>query len=171
MTTSKEIHWPEYYHPKNAQLHVRNETLIPATADAIWSSLIHAPCWPQWGRAKTSVQIINGDGVELHKGTIFRWRARAVHFDCTVVEYIPHERIAWKGKCGDVDMYHAWLIEPTDDGCVILTESTQRGGMTWLTKYFTSRNIHSYHRRWLDELKQQPECQKRSSIGNCSKDR
>ena len=159
MTTSREIHWPEYYHPKNAQMHLKNETLVPASPACVWACITHAPSWPQFKHAKTTIQILNGDGVELHKGTIFHWRARSLHFECTVVEYIPNQRIAWKGKCGDVDIYHAWVIEPVEEGCLILTESTQRGGMTWLTKYFTGRNINSYQRKWLEQLKQQPECQ------------
>ncbi len=96
--------------------------------------------WPQYGHGKTKVQILNGDGIELKKGTVFRWRSRALHFDCTVVEYIDNQRIAWKGKCGGVHMYHAWVLQPTEEGCVVQTESTQRGGLTWLTRFFYTRD-------------------------------
>ncbi|MFC5080598.1 Polyketide cyclase / dehydrase and lipid transport [Vibrio thalassae] len=76
-------------------------------------------------------------------------------FECTVVEYIPFERIAWKGKCGDVDMYHAWLLGPCDEGCRIVTESTQRGGLRWLTGKFVAKQVASHHQQWLYQLCEQ----------------
>ncbi|MGF1681760.1 SRPBCC domain-containing protein [Photobacterium minamisatsumaniensis] len=155
MASTKGINWPNYYHPKNAQIHVINEANIPAQADAVWACLIHAPYWPTWSNCKTSVQVLNGDGIELTKGSIFRWNTTRMNFDCTVVEYIPYERIAWRGKCGDVDMYHAWLLEPASNGVNIITETTQRGGLTWLTKYFTPKSITKHHQKWLEELRRQ----------------
>ncbi|PSW21250.1 SRPBCC domain-containing protein [Photobacterium sanctipauli] len=155
MQGHKGIHWPDYYHPRHAQLHVSNELLIEVDAPPVWSLLVHAPYWPSWSNSKTSVQILNGDGVELTKGSLFRWKTTGMNFTCTVVEYVPNHRIAWRGKCGEVDMYHAWLIEPNDKGCRVITESTQRGGLTWLTRYFNTSRIASYHHKWLKQIQQQ----------------
>jgi hypothetical protein len=107
------------------------------------------------------VQILNGDNT-LCKNTMFRWKASGFEVKCTVVEYLQNQRLAWKGKKGSIDIYHAWVLEPTKHGCCIITESTQRGGITWLTKYFAPRRLRKYHLRWLEEL-----C--RQSHGHCEK--
>ncbi|MDK9758113.1 MAG: SRPBCC domain-containing protein [Pseudomonadota bacterium] len=156
-----EVIWPDYYHPKHAQIHVRSQIEIPEPPEVVWQHLVRAPEWPAWRRAKTMVQILNGDNT-LCKNTMFRWKASGFEVKCTVVEYLQNQRLAWKGKKGSIDMYHAWVLEPTKHGCCIITESTQRGGSTWLTKYFAPRRLRKYHLRWLEEL-----C--RQSHGHCEK--
>jgi len=156
-----EVIWPDYYHPKHAQIHVRSQIEIPEPPEVVWQHLVRAPEWPAWRRAKTMVQILNGDNT-LCKNTMFRWKASGFEVKCTVVEYLQNQRLAWKGKKGSIDIYHAWVLEPTKHGCCIITESTQRGGITWLTKYFAPRRLRNYHLRWLEEL-----C--RQSHGHCEK--
>ncbi|MCC4223811.1 SRPBCC domain-containing protein [Vibrio campbellii] len=156
-----EVIWPDYYHPKHAQIHVRSQIEIPEPPEVVWQHLVRAPEWPAWRRAKTMVQILNGDNT-LCKNTMFRWKASGFEVKCTVVEYLQNQRLAWKGKKGSIDMYHAWVLEPTKHGCCIIKESTQRGGSTWLTKYFAPRRLRKYHLRWLEEL-----C--RQSHGHCEK--
>ncbi|GLR03184.1 SRPBCC domain-containing protein [Vibrio hyugaensis] len=143
-----EIIWPDYYHPKHSHMHVCNQIEIPESPEKVWQHLVRAPAWRH---TKTMVQILNGDHT-LCKNTMFRWKTSTVDFHCTVVEYVPNQRLAWRGKKGDVNMYHAWVLEPTNIGCNIITESTQRGGMTWLTKYFSQSSLKNYHRKWLEEL-------------------
>ncbi|UPW17037.1 SRPBCC domain-containing protein [Agarivorans sp. TSD2052] len=166
MLNKKGIIWPDYYHPKNSQIHIKNQLDISASAEEIWHCLVHAPCWPTWKHSSTSVQIINGDGIELAKNAQFYWKTKRAAFKCTVVEFTPHKQLAWKGKMGAVDMYHAWLIEPTSKGCRVITESTQRNGLTWLTKYFMSNQFRTYHRHWLEELQEQH--LKQSTVGTLS---
>jgi hypothetical protein len=68
-----------------------------------------------------------------------------MRFECTVVEYDLFERIAWREKTGGADMYHAWLISHCTQGCHIVTESTQRGGLRWLTGLFVKKQLDAYH--------------------------
>ncbi|GDY25740.1 hypothetical protein AHAT_16300 [Agarivorans sp. Toyoura001] len=155
MDSPSKITWPDYYHPRNSHIHVKNQIQTAVTAENIWACLVRAPCWPNWKHTTTSLQILNGDGIELHKGSIFKWQTKKLSFECTVVEYQTHKKLAWKGKSGSMDMYHAWLLQENDNGCEIYTETTQRNGMTWLSKYFAPKHIHLYHQQWLDELQQQ----------------
>ncbi|OIN26865.1 SRPBCC domain-containing protein [Vibrio barjaei] len=155
MSELTEIHWPDYYHPKNSSVHVKEKIVVPSEGERIWACIVQAPCWPNWHHRKTAVQITKGDTRELHKGTMFNWITKTMSFECTVVEYIPHERIAWKGKCGDVDIYHAWLLSPCDNGCRIVTESTQRGGLRWLTGRFVTKQVAAHHHQWLHLLCEQ----------------
>jgi hypothetical protein len=152
MKELKQIQWPEYFHPKNAPVHVRNEKIVPTDCEQVWNWIVRAPCWPNWQHRRTQVQIVKGDSSELHKGTVFNWVTKTMHFECTVVEYEPFERIAWRGKTGGVDMYHAWLITPCTQGCHIITESTQRGGLRWLTGLFVKKQVNAYHQHWLETL-------------------
>ncbi|GAL37964.1 hypothetical protein JCM19240_4531 [Vibrio maritimus] len=68
MKELKQIQWPEYFHPKNAPVHVRNEKIVPTDCEQVWSWIVRAPCWPNWQHRKTQVQIVKGDSSELHKG-------------------------------------------------------------------------------------------------------
>ncbi|CAH1551902.1 SRPBCC domain-containing protein [Vibrio rotiferianus] len=156
-----EVIWPDYYHPKHSQIHVRSQIEIPEPPKVVWQHLVRAHEWPAWRDGKTMVQILNGDRT-LRKNTMFRWKASWLDFHCTVVEYTLHHRLAWKGKKGGIDMYHAWVLEATKAGCCITTESTQRGGITWFTKYFAPKRLRKYHLKWLEEL-----C--RQAHGHCKK--
>ncbi len=155
MFKETKINWPDYYHPRNAQIHVKNAVPSKVPAERVWACLIKAPCWPTWKNKATSVQLLNGNGLELEKGTVFLWKTKKLQFECTVVEFVPNKKIAWKGKSGGIDMYHAWKLDCQADGCSIITETTQRNGISWFTKFFLPKQINSYHQHWLEELQQQ----------------
>ncbi|WP_256469395.1 SRPBCC domain-containing protein [Agarivorans sediminis] len=136
-------------------MHVKNQLDISASPEDIWSNLVHAPDWPTWRRNTTSVQIIDGNGQALSKGAIFYWQTPLTTIKGTVVEFTPNKRLAWKGEIGTSDMYHAWVLQPSNKGCKVITEATQRNGITWLSKYFMANKIQAYHRKWLEQIKQQ----------------
>ncbi|WP_026960048.1 hypothetical protein [Aliagarivorans taiwanensis] len=152
MNYSKVVNWPAYYHPKHASFHIKNSIVTEHKVSDIWMQLIRAHSWPSFGRRRTSVQFLTGDGEHLSKGSVFRWKTRGLEYECTVVEFIPDDRLAWRGKCGRVDLYHAWLLYPTDEGCDIVTEITQRGGLTRFTAPLLSRRFSAYHQKWLRKL-------------------
>ncbi|MDR9827680.1 SRPBCC family protein [Vibrio sp. FNV 38] len=155
------VHWPDYYHPRNATIHVKNQMVSENHPEIIWRCLVNAACWPGWSRSRTSVQMISGDSDSLSRGSIFLWKAGMLRFRCTVVEFEPNRRIAWKGKLGESEMYHAWLLQETPQGCNVITEATQRGGMTWFTQLYAPRGIQRYHQKWLQCLTEQTGCKKK----------
>ncbi|SBT15597.1 SRPBCC family protein [Vibrio celticus] len=146
------IPWPSYYHPDNAQLHIKSEASLLSNVETVWHSLTHAACWPSWKFSNTSVQILNGDGLTLHKGSVFVFKTKTRTYKCTVVQYKENEFIAWKGRIGSADVYHAWLLTPNTQGCTITSEVTQRGGMTRFTKFFSANGLKRYNENWLKEI-------------------
>ncbi|QIA65158.1 SRPBCC domain-containing protein [Vibrio astriarenae] len=158
-----QIQWPDYYHPKNSRIHVKSHMMSDSSPETIWRSIVNAACWPSWRHSRTSIQMISGDAEHLERGSVFLWKAGLLRYKCTVVEYEHNRRIAWKGRIGEAEMYHAWLIKETESGCKVITEATQRGGMTWFTQIYTPRNIRRYHQKWLECLASQ------SSQSACNK--
>lgn len=158
MSEQTSIYWPDYYHPRNARIHVKSQVISDNSPEVIWRCLVNAACWPGWKHSRTSVQIIHGDGHSLERGTAFLWKAGWLAYNCTVVEYQPLQRIAWKGRLGSTEMYHAWVIEPLEQGSRVITEATQRGGMTWLTRLYQPARMQAYHQKWLQCLTEQTSC-------------
>ncbi len=101
------------------------------------------------------MHILDGKGHALSKGANFYLKTKLATIKGTVVEFIPNKRLAWKGKVGTADMYHAWILQPSNKGCKIITEATRRNGLTWLNKYIMSNKIHSHHRKWLRSIQEQ----------------
>ena len=46
--------------------------------------------------------------------------------------------------------HHAWLLIPTDTGCVIHTEETQRGTAIRLLAPLLRQGVRAFHQRWVE---------------------
>ena len=58
------IRWPERYHPGRAPVHVANETVSPAPAEALWAWLVRAALWPTWYENSSGVEFPEGGDYE-----------------------------------------------------------------------------------------------------------
>jgi hypothetical protein len=150
---SYEVQWPDYNHPKNCSVHVRNELVTAEEQEKVWAWLIRATLWPVWYENAANVRILEGAGPNLEKGVRFKWKTMGITVNCTVVEYVPNERIAWTGRAFGIDVYHAWVLIPLEQGCCVLTEETQRGLIARLAKSFISNGMYNAHQLWLEGLK------------------
>jgi len=150
MTQSFEIQWPDYNHPKNCPIHVRNELEVDGAQEHVWAWLIRATLWPTWYANAANVKILNSEGPDLEKNSRFRWKTMGAAVNCKVVEYIPNERIAWSGRAYGIDVYHAWALMPSKGGCRVLTEETQRGLFASLSKGFLPNRMFRAHQLWLE---------------------
>ena len=152
MTQSLEVQWPDHYHPHNCPIHVRNELDMEATQECVWAWLTCATLWPTWYVNSANVEIIEGTGPNLQKGTRFRWKTFGVVITSTVREYVPGERIAWDAHAFGIDVYHAWVLQPSANGCHVLTEETQHGWLARLGKLFMPNRMYTFHQLWLEGL-------------------
>lgn len=152
MTQSLEVQWPDHYHPHNCPIHVRNELDMEATQECVWAWLTCATLWPTWYVNSANVEIIEGTGPNLQKGTRFRWKTFGVVITSTVREYVPGERIAWDAHAFGIDVYHAWVLQPSAHGCHVLTEETQHGWLARLGKLFMPNRMYTFHQLWLEGL-------------------
>ncbi len=152
MTQSLEVQWPDYYKPHNCPVHVRNELDMAAAQEHAWAWLTRATLWPTWYVNSANVKILEGMGPNLQKGTRFRWKTFGVTITSTVLEYVPCERIAWDAHAFGIDAYHAWVLQPSAQGCHVLTEETQHGFLARLGKLFMPNRMYKFHQLWLEGL-------------------
>jgi uncharacterized protein YndB with AHSA1/START domain len=147
-----EVQWPSHYEPSNCPVHVRNKLTMAASQERVWAWLTRATLWPTWYVNSTNVQILEGPAPDLRKGTRFRWKTFGVTLTSTVLEYIPEERIAWDAHASGIDAYHAWVLQPSDRGCCVLTEETQHGWLAILGKLLMPKRTYRFHQLWLEGL-------------------
>jgi uncharacterized protein YndB with AHSA1/START domain len=152
MTPPLEIHWPERYDPHNCPIHVRNELDMATSPERVWAWLTRVTLWPTWYANSANIKIIEGSGPDLEAGTRFRWKTFGVTITSTVLEYVPDERIAWQAQAFGIDVYHAWVLQPSTVGCRVLTEETQHGSIARLAKLLMPNQMFKYHQLWLEEL-------------------
>lgn len=151
---SEGIRWPEEFSPARSPIHVRNELVMLAQPQAVWSWLVRARDWPSWYSNSKNVRI-DGDAADLAQGSTFRWRTFGVSLVSRVEEFLPVERIAWNAQGLGVWAYHAWLILPTASGCTVVTEETQRGFVARTGRLLMPRRMERFHQVWLEGLEKQ----------------
>jgi len=152
MTEQLEIQWPSHYEPRNCPVHVRNELEMSVSPDRVWACLIRVTLWPTWYANSANIKILEGSGPDLKKGTRFRWKTFGVTITSTVLEYVPHDRIAWDAHAFGIDAYHAWVLQPYAKGCRVLTEETQHCWLARLGKLLMPNRMYKFHQLWLEGL-------------------
>jgi hypothetical protein len=145
------IQWPEGFRPEQCCVHVHNELLSEATAEALWAALITATKWPDWYRHCKNVRI-DGGADQLAPDAQFRWSTGGVAFSTKVVDFDPTQTISWTAVNPVIQAHHAWQIEQTDRGSLIVTEETQRGALPWATRPISRQQTNRLHREWLTAL-------------------
>ena len=148
---SSSINWPDRFHPGRAPVHVRNHLDMEARPENVWAALIDAARWPQWYPNAAKVRILSGGGA-LAPGARFRWTTFGATIVSQVAEFVPHQRIAWTGSAFGIDVYHAWLIEPSARGAYVLTEETQYGALAHLAAALLPGRMEKFHQIWLERL-------------------
>jgi hypothetical protein len=98
------------------------------------------------------VKIVSGPAPALAVGTHFRWTVLGVPVVTTVQECVPPFRLAWSGTGLGAAAYHSWDVEPTPDGCRVITEETQRGAIPSLLRVLLRPLLRFTQVRWLDAL-------------------
>ncbi|NOX83286.1 MAG: SRPBCC domain-containing protein [Alphaproteobacteria bacterium] len=147
------INWPERYRPENCAVHVVNELAMDASPAAVWDCLVQASEWPDWYPNAANVVVRDAPDGRLTYGARFRWKTFGVTINTTVEEFVPHERIAWSANAFGIDVYHAWLITATPQGCHVLTEETQNGFLARIGHMMRPRQMHTFHQIWLENLR------------------
>ncbi len=150
-----DIRWPERYEPSRCAIHVRNEILIPAPPGPAFAWLIRAAWWPRWYPNARDVVFFEGEPPDLKMGTRFRWKTFGIAIEARVLEFEPPSRIAWDARGLGVDAWHAWLLEPTPEGCRVVTEETQRGWLSRLNSLVFPHRMFRWHQNWLEGLREQ----------------
>jgi hypothetical protein len=154
---SKEIHWPDGFHPEQADLFAHNEIVVHASCEKIFANLADASAWPQWYPNSHNVTLLNSSDGRLHGGTQFLWDTFGVHIESRVHEFIPNSRIGWFGDGTGMKAYHTFLLLKTDDGCHIVTEEVVKGPGAVEFRQTQPSAMHDGHDLWLSTLKKRSE--------------
>jgi uncharacterized protein YndB with AHSA1/START domain len=153
MTNSTQIFWPSGYEPEKSPIHVHNQIAITAPPETVWAWLIRAQLWPTWYPNSADLSFLNGKPPDLTLGTRFRWKTFGVTIVSEVLEFEPYERVAWDAHSSGLEAYHAWLIQRAEEGCIVLTEETQRGWLARLGKAVRPKRMEQQHQIWLEGLR------------------
>jgi len=159
---NEQINWPAGYGMKETEFYLHNKIEIEASPEIIWDILTHAEKWPEWYEGMKNVKVINSksgiiDGkVEMSFNTMKR------DFQAKVTEYEPYERLSWETIHPKMNGIHAWLIIPSEKGCLVVTDESQYGKLARLQKTFVPNKLRKLHDIWLEGLKTKAEAQSKN---------
>ncbi|MEM1032091.1 MAG: SRPBCC domain-containing protein [Myxococcota bacterium] len=152
----ERVRWPAEYTPEESSFFVHNAIRVRAPAEDVWAELIEAEAWPTWYEGAKNV-VVEGRGRRLERDAIFTWTTMDLDFVSTIREFEPPYRLAWESEKSIIQGYHAWLIIPTDDGCIVITDEAQKGFLTFFEKIFVPNKLRELHDVWLAHLKERAE--------------
>ena len=152
-TSDSHIEWPVAHSPASAIVFAHNEVEIKASPQKVWELLIDCTAWPRWYKHCSDVSIL-GAQKTLEAKAKFRFRTLRTYFEPEIVVFEPYTSIVWVAK-GPVwtSGAHAWSIQLTADGCKVVTEETQKGGLLYLLGWRVRKDLELYHEEWVQALK------------------
>jgi hypothetical protein len=153
MAPASPTRWPDEFRPDRAPVYSFNEIDVAAPPARVCAWLVRAADWPSYYANASNVRFVDRGGPDLALGSTITWRTFGVTVRTTVVEFEPHERLAWRGFLAGGAGYHAWVITPSGTGSHVVTEETQRGIVPSLGRLFLRGGLHTWHQRWLEGLK------------------
>lgn len=154
---TSEIQWPEDYNPAEAGFFVHNEIEIDAPQEKVWEILMQAETWPDWYEGASNVKVIDSENGLLQENGVFTWKTMGLEFKSTIKEFEPYSRLSWESVKKSIQGYHAWLLVPTENGCRLITQESQKGFLTFLEKTFQPKKLEKLHQIWLEEIKKKAE--------------
>jgi hypothetical protein len=154
---SKDIHWPDGFHPEQADLFAHNEIVVQASCEKVFANLVDAQVWPSWYPNSHNVKLSNSPDGKLHRETRFSWDTFGVPIDSRVHEFVPDSRLGWFGNGTGMRAYHTFLLIRTGEGCHIVTEEVVKGPGAVGFRQKQPSAMHEGHDLWLRTLKQRSE--------------
>ncbi len=143
--------WPVGFKPDEARIFVRNALEVEAAPAVVWAWLVRARLWPTWYPHAKDVVVLDPPGGDLEAESRFTWATGGIALRTQVREYEPERRIAWFASSPLILAYHGWNITPTVRGCLVVTEESQRGPVTF-GSLFVKPQMLRMHQTWLEEL-------------------
>jgi len=131
---------------------VRNEKVIPASAERVWDLLTDVERWPSWYRACRWVRIESPRSAA--QALVFRWKAHPVELRSAVV---ANERPHTFAIIADAVGLHAertFTLRSTPDGLstVVVSYETQVGPLPWVGRAFLAPRLHAANQAMFDDL-------------------
>jgi hypothetical protein len=58
----KDIHWPDGFHPEQADLFAHNEIVVHASCEKVFANIVDAQVWPSWYTELPQCQVVEQPG-------------------------------------------------------------------------------------------------------------
>ncbi len=131
----------------------RDEILVDAPIETIWSLQTDVAAWPSW---QPDVDGAESEGA-LAVGSVFRWQTAGLDITSTVGQIDPPHRIVWGGSAQGITAVHFWSLEPKADGVLVRTEESWAGEPVEAQVETLQGALDGSLRAWLENLKRAAE--------------
>src|SRR6476619_1935857 len=139
----------------------RDEILIDAPIETIWSIQTDVAAWPSW---QPDVDGAESEG-PLAVGSVFRWQTAGLDITSTVREIDAPRRIVWGGPAQGIVAVHVWTFEPWNEGVLVRTEESWEGDPVTANVETLQGALDGSLRAWLENLKRAAEERSRAENG------
>ncbi|MGE7993453.1 SRPBCC family protein [Pseudomonas sp. NPDC089554] len=150
----KNIHWPDGFSPKEADLFAHNEINVDASCAVVWEHIVAAQDWQRWYPNASLVKLPAGAS-KLESSSVFQWRTFGFDIESKIVEFEPRKRMGWFGYVPGKapNFYHTWYLVPEGSGCRVVTEEVGKGADAQKFREMDESTLHRGHALWLEDLK------------------
>jgi hypothetical protein len=155
--SSKEIIWPSAYNPSKSKFYVHNEIEVSASPETVWAFLIDALKWQSWYVGAKNVSFTNSTDTVLNSSSAFKWQTMGLKFTTSVKQFESNRLLAWESVKKSIQGYHIWLSVPIDKGCMVITDESQNGWLSFFENTFQRNKLKKLHEVWLAALKKKSE--------------
>jgi len=150
---NEQINWPKGYDMNETEFYLHNKIEIEAPPKIVWEILTNAEDWPNWYKGMKDVKVLDSNTGIIDGKVDMNFNTMKRDFKATVTEYKPFERLSWNTVDSKMMGIHAWLIIPTEKGCLVITDESQYGKLARLQKIFLPNKLRKLHDVWLEEMK------------------
>ena len=148
-----DIAWPTGLETGRAYVHAHNEMIIPASPEVCFAWLCRAALWPTWYSNCSRFKFDAATDSELKSGTSFSWTTFHAPVHSTVRRIEPPFHLEWDATAFGIRAYHAWVIVPQGNQCLVITEENQIGVVPFFFRWFLGSMLERGHQTWLEGLK------------------
>ena len=157
VTSSREqshpLPWPARFNPKKDSVFSYNEILIEGVAPAkIFDVLTSAKNWSSFYPNAEAVEIPNSE--KLFPDCEFQWKTFATKQKSRIELYEQDYALGWSAESPGTHAFHRWILEPKDNGTLVITEECQNGITAWLDSFVMNPGLHAAHQLWLEGLRE-----------------
>ena len=150
--TPIHINYPAGFHPIENNFAAIITLELDQYPQRVWDALIRIKEWDEWFPKIYNTRIVSTDTGQLKPRSRFRWNTLGVNLISQVIDFDPPRAISWVSKGPGITTFHAWQIMPTDSGCKITLEHTQKDWLSQLLHFFLPKRMEMYHLEWLECL-------------------
>jgi uncharacterized protein YndB with AHSA1/START domain len=140
---------------ENAPVISREEILVDAPLDTVWSLHTDISSWSEW-LPEIDASTLEGP---LDVGTFFRWQTSGLSIESSIEEIEPLRRIVWSGSAQGIMAMHVWTMTPGENGVIVRTEESWDGEPVRAQPEEMQLALDGSLLGWLQSLKHEAEAQ------------